>query len=64
MENPMESQMIPDSVLRLEAVQSATATSPDGEEMSDFMRRVNTIYAFLSHTVQPAEITPHGVCRH
>lgn len=62
--NPLENPMIPDSVLRMEAVQSATATSPEGEEMSDFMSRVNIIYAFLSHTVAPAEAAPDGACRH
>lgn len=57
-------QMIPDSVLRMEAVQSATATAPEGEEMGDFMVRVNMIYAFLSHTARPAEAAPSGACRH
>jgi hypothetical protein len=60
----MDHQMIPDSVLRMEAVQSATATSPEGEEMSDFMGRVQIIYAFLSHTAQPAEAAPYGACQH
>jgi len=60
----MDPQMIPDSVLRLEAVQSATATAPEGEEMSDFMSRVNMIYAFLSHTEKPVESAPDGVHRH
>jgi hypothetical protein len=46
----MEETMIPDSVMRMEAVQAAVATAPEGEVMHDFMARVKIIYGFLTHT--------------
>jgi hypothetical protein len=46
--------MIDDSIMRLEALQAAVATSPDFESFEDLMARVKIVYAFLAHINQGA----------
>lgn len=51
----MEQMTVPDSVMRMEAVQAAVATTPElGETMPEFMARVQTIYCFLAKASQEA----------
>ena len=47
-EEMVEGIGIPDSLMRMEALQAAVATSHEGEAMQDFMQRVMEIYAFLT----------------
>lgn len=53
-------EQLPDTVLRMEAVQAAVATAPEWESMSEFMGRVKIIYGFLTHTAREEQTRDLG----
>lgn len=55
---------IPDSVMRIEAMNAAVATAPEMESHDDFMARVRMIYAFLSHTEAARRHEHEGIQTH